>query len=96
MFKSQAKKLNETGLRLLEKADKCTKVQDVESFIKLGAECLEKSREILSQMRSNSVLIFVECCAHLESKNSYGDYLDFCARNGLEILSEIDFKSVAP
>lgn len=94
MLKSQASTLNETGLALLAKAAQCTSTKDVTSFTELGMKCLEESRTILAGLKSNSVLIFIECCGHLSTMGNYGTYLDFCARNGLEVMSEVDFQAV--
>ena len=97
MLKSQAETLNSTGLALLAKATECTKPGDVKSFTELGMKCLEESRSILSDMRSNSILVFIECGAHvgISASGRYGIYLDFCARNGLEIFSEKDFEAAS-
>ena len=94
MLKSQATTLHETGLALLSKASACTSTKDVTSFTELGMKCLEESRDILSALRSNSILIFVECCGHLATRGNYGSYLDLCARNGLEVLAEADFQAL--
>jgi hypothetical protein len=94
MLRSQASTLNETGLNCLAKANECTAIKDVTAFTELGMKCLEESRTILSGLRSNSILIFLECCARVEQRGNYGEYLDFCARNGLETLSEKDFRNL--
>lgn len=96
MLRSQAEKLNSTGLALLDKAESVAKASDVRSYTELGMKCLEESRDILEGLKRNSILIFIECCSHLflETPGRYGAYLDFCARNGLDILSEEDFKSL--
>jgi len=91
MLKSQAETLNATGLALLDKATQLQDTEESNATIELGMKCLAEARDILGKMRSNSVLIYLECCAHLSSSGGYGFYLDFCARNGLEIMSEIDF-----
>jgi len=75
MFKSQSQKLNETGLELLDGATRCTKASDVKLFTELGMKCLEEAREILSEMKSNSILIFVECGANVGALGNYGAYL---------------------
>lgn len=93
MLKSQAETLNDTGLALLEKATKLQDTDEANSTIELGLRCLDESRAILSEMKSNSILLFLECGARVGALGNYGAYLDFCARNGLEILSEIDFKN---
>jgi len=93
MLKSQAETLNLTGLALLDKAPQLQDTEEANATVELGMKCLAEAREILSQMRSNSVLIYLECCAHLSTSGGYGFYLDFCARNGLEIMSEIDYDS---
>lgn len=95
MLKSQAATLNKTGLSLLEKAEACTKASDVTQFTELGLKCLAESRDIIHDMKHNTVLIFIECCAHLGAVGNYGDYLDFCARNSLDILSEVDFGRIS-
>ena len=97
MLKSQAATLNETGLELLEKAKQVGKVSDAKTYTELGFKCLAEARDILAEMKSNSILIFFECCAHknVSFVGWYDAYLDFCARNGLEILSEEDFDNLA-
>ncbi len=93
MLKSQAQTLNDTGLALLDKATKLTITEEVNATIELGMRCLEEARVIFMEVRSNSVLTFIECGARVGALGTYGEYLDFCARNGLETMSEIDFQS---
>ena len=95
MLPNQIQKLNETGLGLLSKAALCTQTKDALSFTELGLKCLAEARSILEQHRRNSVLLFAECCLHISRKpECYPAYLEFCTRNDLTIVSELDFKSV--
>lgn len=92
MLQSQVRKLHEAGLSLLEKALVCGDVRDIQTFTELGLKCLAESRSIFEGMRLNSAHLFLEICAQKSvSPESYSEYLDFCARNGLEIISEQDF-----
>lgn len=96
MLKSQAILLHQAGELNLEKAKKATKLSDVKAFTEMGLKCLGESREILEGLKRNSILTFFECCARLEHDGrNYGAYLDFCARNGLDTLSEVDFEAMA-
>ena len=96
MKQTQIQILQESGIALLAKASRCEKTSDVQTFTDLGLKCLKEAREILDTLRSNSVLAFIECAWHLsrDSRN-YGVYLEFCARNRLEILTEVDFDSIS-
>lgn len=96
MKPTQIQILQESGIALLAKASRCEKTSDVQTFTDLGLKCLKEARDILDSLRSNSVFAFIECAWHLsrDSRN-YGIYLEFCARNRLEIVAEIDFDSIA-
>ena len=96
MLPKQIQKLNETGLDLLSKAARCTQTKDSLAFTELGMKCLAEARTILEQHRRNSTLLFFECCLHLARKpDNYPAYLEFCVRNDLEVVSEIDFKAIS-
>jgi len=92
MITKHIQTLNETGLALIEKATTLSKIQEIERCISLGTELLEKSRNILQESKQNSILIFVEFCLHLKIHGNYSLYLEFCARNNMQMFSEEDFK----
>ena len=91
MLKNQILTLTKTGEELLLKAQSAQKAKDIETLTDLGLKCLAQAREIVLAMRHNSLLLYLECLTQLEKRGSYTNYQDFCARNGLEILSEQDF-----
>ncbi len=96
MKQTQIQILQESGIALLAKASRCEKTSDVQTFTDLGLKCLKEAREILDTLRSNSVFVFIQCCWHMhrDSRN-FGVYLEFCARNKLEVVSEVDFDSIS-
>lgn len=96
MKTTQIRVLQENGIALIQKAAMCEKTSDVQTFTDLGLKCLKEARDILDGLKSNSVFAFIECAWHLsrDSRN-YGVYLEFCARNRLEIVAESDFDSIS-
>jgi len=94
MLKSQLLTLTNTGNALLEKASACTKAQDAKTFAELALKCLSDARDLARDLQNNSILFYCECYLHLKAELTYRGYLDFCARNGLEIASEVDFEAV--
>lgn len=96
MLKSQLVTLHNTGQELLGKANLATSVRDVKAFTELGLQLLREAREIALHLETNSALLFFEVSAHLSLKgDKYSAYLEFCARNGLDILAEQDFNALA-
>lgn len=92
----QAIALDETGHECLRKAQACTTSKEVQSFTDLGLKCLAEARQILDENQRNSVLVFYEVCLHLgRAGGPYPAYLEFCARNQFQTLSEIDFTSIS-
>ena len=94
MLKDQALRLHELGNELLTKASASSKATDVQLFTDLALNSYRESRLIWDTIRVNSVLTFFECQLRQFTGITYSNYLDFCARNGLEILSETDFEAV--
>lgn len=94
MLRNQAFELDRAGQELLQKARACARASDAEIFTKLGLDCLAQARAIVQEMKTNSILTFFECTCQLEKRANYPAYLEFCARNGFETLSETEFDSV--
>ena len=60
----------------------------------LAMECLREAREIVANLQGNSVVLFFEFASLLGLTPHYSVYLEFCARNSLQMMSEQDFKGV--
>jgi hypothetical protein len=94
VLKDQALRLHELGNELLTKASASSKATDVQAFTELALKSYQESRLIWDTIQANSVLTFLECQLRHFDGVTYQNYLDFCARNGLERLSEVDFDAV--
>ena len=95
MKRNQIEILQRKGEDLLEYATTLTKAPQVQSVTELGLRCFAEARAIFDALASNSAMVFIECCTYLgKSPNSYPAYLEFCARNGLEIFSKFDFDAL--
>lgn len=95
MLTEQVLTLQATGKHLLELASKADRASEVEKLTTLGMKCLSEVRDILAQRKNNSILIFIECAVSLKKipTDNYPAYVEFCARNAFETISETDFKS---
>jgi hypothetical protein len=91
MQKKQAEILHSTALAFLEKAQLSVKASDAKVFYDLAADALERSCAILAELRKNSLLMYWECCVVAPGMGNWGSYLDFCARNSLQVLAKEDF-----
>ena len=92
MIRQQISELSTFSSAMLEKASLSTKSSDAKIFSELAFQALEQLHRMNDSIRRNSVLVFAECCAHLgKAGTKYPNYLEFCARNDFEIVSELDF-----
>lgn len=95
MYRTQIAQLNELGSAMMQKALACTQAKDVQIFTSLGLQALQEAREIAEGLKSNSVLLWLECTTLMRKKASdYSLYVDFCARNGLEAMSTEDYTNI--
>lgn len=95
MYKKQLEATYLTGIEMLEKAKHCSKADDTETFVQLGLKLLAESRNIAREMQLNSAFLFIECASRIDlNARNYVSYLEFCARNGLETISQTDFNTV--
>jgi len=92
VLRFQAKVLHETGIELIARARKLSKVSEVEKAIKMGMNCLEESRKIVSELEFNSAFLFLDFIAAAEKRPTYELYLEFCARNDFEHVEREDFE----
>ena len=92
MYKNQLDILNKAAENFLSDAQACKAGKARSELTELALKCLAEARGLADEMRRNSVLLFINCAAFLgKDWKKYPVYLDFCARNGLEILSKKDF-----
>jgi hypothetical protein len=95
MYRNQIEALTETATDFLAKAKLSQKANESRTFLDAGMAAFAAAREIADSIRANSILCFLECATQLQRRgDSYPAYLEFCARNGLETLSEKDFQAV--
>jgi len=92
MIKTQYMMLNETGMRLISESRNYTKVAEIEKMINMGMKLMEEARTIMELQKRNSVVLFMEFCAHVGISPNYVVFLEFCTRNNLDMYSETDFK----
>jgi hypothetical protein len=95
MLDNQIINLTETANHMLTLARSTGKASEAEKFTELGLKCLAEARGILRERHRNSVQSFLEVAAFLGLRgDQYVVYLEFCARNNLEILSGEDFAAM--
>jgi hypothetical protein len=92
-MKNQLDMLEAAASDFFQKGRMCVKAADAEKFTTLALSCLAEFQKIKATMANNSAMLFFECCTELDKRGNYRAYLDFCARNGLEILSQDDFEA---
>jgi hypothetical protein len=95
MLKAQMMTLDATGNDCLTKARACTSLKDAREFTELGMKCLQESRLIFDQIKQNSVFLFIELSIAAGYQPTFAAYLQFAARNRLDIVSETDFEAVS-
>ena len=95
MLKAQMMTLDATGIECLTKARQCTSLKDCREFTDLGLKCLQESRLIFDQIKQNSVLLFIELSFAADYEPTFAAYLQFAARNRLDIVSQTDFEAVS-
>lgn len=91
MLRNQMVRLNDLGEQFLTKALEA-KGSTAKELTEAGLRCFEEARQIFMALASNSILLYFECAVQRGSRGNYSEYLDFCARNGLETISEVDFE----
>jgi len=89
ILRSNWKSFSTSAKTFLAKAEASGKAADAQTFFDLAERASKHSLEIWIELAANSALLWVQSGGGL-----YPDYLDFCARNGLEVLSEADFHAV--
>lgn len=94
MLENQISTLNKMAEDLWKKASLTAKPNEVAQLTELALKCMADAREIFESKRHNSVLLYAECCLGAEKQPDYAHYLDFCARNGLAVISGKDFFDV--
>ena len=88
-MKENWKAFSETAQTFLAKARACAKASDAQAFYQLAEAASSHSLKIWQELVSNSVMLALQA-----GITEFSAYIDFCSRNGLEALSESDFKAV--
>lgn len=84
----------EAASEFQRKALASTTAKDAAAFMALAVDASEMAMSLYRLFAGNSIALYMECCLRSEHHMSYKSYLDFCARNNLQTLSETDFGSV--
>jgi hypothetical protein len=74
----------------LAKAEACQKASDAKTFYELAESASQHALALWIELESNSILLYLQTTI----APVWGDYKDFCARNGLEVLDEAAFEAV--
>ena len=87
--------LNEQAAHFFEASKSSNKTKEKLAFAELGRGLLKESREILQSSRKDSVLVYFEFMFILKKKPDFPSYLEFCARIGLDLISNEDYSSLS-
>ena len=85
----------EAASEFQKKALASTTAKDAGAFMAMSVDASEIAERLYRLFAGNSIALYVECCVRAGVDLQYSSYLDFCARNNLQTLSEFDFNSVA-
>lgn len=86
--------LNEQASHYFEQAILSTKSREKLSYTETARAMLKEAREIIQSSRRNSIMVYFEFMLLLKKQPEYKSYLEFCARNDLDLLSESDYISL--
>jgi hypothetical protein len=95
MIARQILEFQKIGEECLTRARLAPRAKDAHGYIEAAERAFARARELMREREHNSLILFLEICALLGASPNYAQYLDFCARNGFESLSESDFNSVS-
>ena len=84
----------EAASEFQKKALSSTTSKDAGAFMAMAVSASEMAERLYRLFAGDSVALYAECQIRRGVDFEYSGYLDFCARNNLQTLSESDFTVV--
>jgi len=76
-------------------AKETDKAREKIMFTDMALTLLREAQSILKSSKRNSLIVFFEFMVLTGKLPTYEIYLEFCARNDLDILSKVDYQSLS-